>query len=177
VTTRRDAGFTLVEVMLVVCIIGTLASIAIPGIVRARAAAMEVSTIESLRAIHSAQVAFQGACGAGFYAPSISWLATTSRGAQPFIGPEFSANTTDRLGYRIRFSAGTRAAAAPRTCNGLRAGLGVTSFFVGADLLAARSGVVTRYFGVNQSGVIYQSTRRVAPFYTGVPRRPARPIE
>jgi prepilin-type N-terminal cleavage/methylation domain-containing protein len=174
---QREAGFTLVELLLVVTLIGILASIAIPGLIRARAAAMEVSTIASLRAIHSAQAVYLSTCGAGFYAPSIPWLATKpTTGGLPFIGPEFAADTTDRQGYRIRFSLGTRAATAPKTCNGLAGGLAANTYFIGADLLVANSGVVSRYFGVNQAGVVYQSTKRVVPFYSGTPPAPARPI-
>ena len=35
--------------------------------------------------------------------------------------------------------------------------------------------MVSRYFGVNQHGIIYQSTKRISPFYTGEPKEPARP--
>ena len=63
--------------MLVVTIIGILASLAVPSLSRARAAAWEVSTIGSLRTIHSAQIAYATACGGGYYAPSIPWLART----------------------------------------------------------------------------------------------------
>lgn len=175
---RQREGFTLIELMLVVSIMGIIVSIAAPSLVRARAAAAEVSVISSLRAIYTAQVAYHGTCASGFYSPSIPWLARrpTVGAGGPFISPPFLTNTTDRQGYRIRFSLGARAAKAPATCNGLGAGLSATTFFVGADLLVANSGSISRYFGINQAGVVYESTKRVAPFYTGRPPAPARPV-
>jgi hypothetical protein len=138
--------------------------------------AWEASTIASLRAIHSAQASFSLSCGGGFYAPSIPWLATKPNGSTAgFIGSEFTANSTVRQGYRIRFRRGALAAAAPATCNGLRRGRTTNTFFVAADVLVAK-GPVTRYFGVNASGVIYQSPKRVRVTQEGTPPAPARPI-
>jgi hypothetical protein len=138
---------------------------------------MEASTPALLRTIHTAQAVFHTTCGAGFYAPSIPWLARKpTSGGPPFIGPEFHIEHDRRQGYRIRFSMSATAPAAPKTCNGLGTGKGTTTYFVGADLLVAKGGVVSRYFGINQAGVVYQSTKRVAPFYSGTPPAPARPI-
>jgi prepilin-type N-terminal cleavage/methylation domain-containing protein len=53
--TRKSSGFTLVEIMIVVAIIGLLAAIAIPNFVKARAASQANACIANMKQIEGAK--------------------------------------------------------------------------------------------------------------------------
>ena len=77
----NDAGFTLLEWLIVAAIIGIIAAVAVPAFLRERVAGNEASAMESIRAINSAQATYAARCGGGFYAPSLANLATSRRSA------------------------------------------------------------------------------------------------
>src|SRR5256885_2893378 len=54
IRTSKKAGFTLVEIMIVVAIIGLLAAIAIPNFVRARTTSQQNACINNLRQLDGA---------------------------------------------------------------------------------------------------------------------------
>ncbi len=72
---QRHAGFSILELLIVVGIIIIVAAIAIPSLLRARAAANEASAVQSLRAINSAQIGYlQVYPDLGTYACQLSFL-------------------------------------------------------------------------------------------------------
>jgi type IV pilus assembly protein PilA len=84
---RKQKGFSLIELLIVVSIILIIAAIAIPSLVGAKIAANEASAAQSIRTINTAQVTYQSVYPAVGYSNSLAALGPPASTGCPATGP------------------------------------------------------------------------------------------
>jgi prepilin-type N-terminal cleavage/methylation domain-containing protein len=153
-------GFTLVELLVVVGIIGIVAGIAAPALLRARMNSNETSAIGSVRIINTAQLDYSSACASGFFALTFPTLAVGPGGSRGFLSQDLNyALVPQKSGYVYTMGAGATGIAGAPDCNGAAT---TTAYYVTA-LPASVGTSGTRGFAGNNSGAIWQDVSGLAP--------------
>lgn len=75
---KNQQGFSLIELLIVVVILGIIVAIAVPNLIASRRAANEGSAVSALRTLHGAQITYQTSGGAGNYAGTNSSTGDTA---------------------------------------------------------------------------------------------------
>lgn len=152
---RKQKGFSLIELLIVVAIILIIAAIAIPNLIRARVSANEASAVASVRTINAAQVSYAAAYPDIGFSTSLFSLGgsdpcTPSSGTDCIIDSVLAGGTKN--GYTFTMQVGSTPPVG---------GINLSYSITASPQLMNFTG--TRYFCSFEDAVLRSSTAAIAP--------------
>ncbi len=144
---RKQKGFSLIELLIVVAIILIIAAIAIPNLLRSRIAANEASAVGSVRTINTAEITYASTYPECGFAPLLSLGGTGgSNTGAGLLDTVLASGNKSGYAFTAAATGGTNACAATGATPN-------TSYTVtGNPASVGQTG--QRYFFSDQSGVI-----------------------
>jgi prepilin-type N-terminal cleavage/methylation domain-containing protein len=153
---RKQKGFSLIELLIVVAIILIIAAIAIPNLLRSRIAANEASAVGSVRTINTAEVTYASTYPSVGFSTTLAPLGPASAGSTAVAS---SANA-QLLDYAL--ATGTKSGYTFVVAAGAGSGVPQPTYQVNAGPVTANQ-TGNRFFYSDASGVIrYNATAAAA---------------
>lgn len=156
---HRDAGFTLLELLVVMAVVAVLAAVSTAAVRHSRTRATEAAAVSALQAINQAQFMFMQSCGGQRYAPTLVSLGTPAPGNDlGFISGDLAVSDPLQKSQYLFTMSGTAAEGGELTCTGSTA---LERYRLTADPVVP--GVTgTTFFGTNSDRVVYSDTASFA---------------